>query len=733
MSIQDKIREVLDHLNPGAFYRSGDKKGYGYWLEVGAHLKYNGLTCEDWETWSLKDPEHYSKDCDYKWKTFDHYTAPLEHLFQLCEIYAHHKVILSQDELHELKGIQEHQKEIEKPFIQLSEPGEEWDPAADMQKFLMLLYNPNDFIAYCVSSKWDQERQKYNPQGRDPRDYSSLRTVREIIEELENGEPIEEVFGQYSVNAGAWIVLNPITGKPDEKGKYATKDCIADYRYCLIESDETPVDQAVEIYQKMKLPVAAITYSGSRSAHAVIRINAGSKEEFSKRVNRLFEECDRYGLIVDRNNNDIARLSRAPGFFRNGHKQYLMAGSFGPSSYEEWEETLYKPMLPEPISANMIHDPPPRPLPIIQDTLNPGEVMLLSGPPKAGKSFLTMQLALAVATGREFITLKCKKGKVLYVDGELSCNALIYRVRGIMEKMGMQRYPDNLKIVPVSDMMLTLDNVISDIEHADNKPDLIILDPYYVFSEVNENDNSELRGELKNLSRLKKMNVAVIVVHHQTKGSQAGKSNIDRAAGGSTFARFADTVSSLNLLERKQGDDFIPERFESDNRNFPPRNHSSQIDLMFDGIHFPDRNGSLSDRGLYEPGKAFKEKARESQIGRTNTVYLEIKSSGLLSKDGTFTISDYLKVYRNIYGENRDRKTIKDDLIQAGFQHDEPESGNCRHFWKDEDFRPENGSVETDVNAVGETTKRPHSVPRKATRSKKTDERSKLTTSDCNG
>lgn len=375
-----------------------------------------------------------------------------------------------------------------------------------------------------------------------------------------------------------------------------------------------------------------------------------------------------------------------------------MCRSFGTATYEEWESTLYVRKLPDPIPVNLFHDPPPRPIPIVEDTLNPGEIMLISGPPKAGKSFLSMQMALAVAEGKSFIGLKCRKGSVLYIDGELQAVEVIDRIRGIMEKMGIQRYPDNLSVIPVKNTDVTLEDVISDIEHGSVKWSLIILDPYYILSNIDENSNSELRGELRNLSRLTKLGSAVAIIHHQTKGFQGGKSNIDRAAGGSTFARFADTVASLNLLERRQGDYGVPERFEADHRSFPPKNRGSSIDLMFDGIHFPDKKGLLEDRSLLDPAKASREKNQDIQIGRTNHVYFCMKENGIL-QDGKFTLKQFGECYLKEYGK-RDRTTLADDLEKAGFSHDQPGQGKQKHYWRDEDTdqpEAENDPQDTDT------------------------------------
>ena len=46
---------------------------------------------------------------------------------------------------------------------------------------------------------------------------------------------------------------------------------------------------------------------------------------------------------------------------------------------------------------------------LIQGVLRVGHKMLISGPSKAGKSFLLMELCIAIATGGEWLGFQCKK------------------------------------------------------------------------------------------------------------------------------------------------------------------------------------------------------------------------------------------------------------------------------------------------------------------------------------
>ena len=78
--------------------------------------------------------------------------------------------------------------------------------------------------------------------------------------------------------------------------------------------------------------------------------------------------------------------------------------------------------VPEYVSWDDVPDLNPE---LIHDVLRQGDKMLVSGPSKAGKSFAMLELAAAIAEGRDWMGLQCTKGRVLYVNLELhdsSCN-----------------------------------------------------------------------------------------------------------------------------------------------------------------------------------------------------------------------------------------------------------------------------------------------------------------------
>jgi hypothetical protein len=72
-----------------------------------------------------------------------------------------------------------------------------------------------------------------------------------------------------------------------------------------------------------------------------------------------------------------------------------------------------------------------------------------------------------------------------------------------------------------------------------------------VLGERDENSNGDITDLMNILDRLiKDSGVAVIFAHHFSKGNQAGKESIDRAAGAGAFSRHADTLLSLTKHQK---------------------------------------------------------------------------------------------------------------------------------------------------------------------------------------
>lgn len=320
--------------------------------------------------------------------------------------------------------------------------------------------------------------------------------------------------------------------------------------------------------------------------------------------------------------------------------------------------------LPDELTMEFLLNPPPKKRPIITNYLREGEAMLLSGNPKAGKSFLIVQLALAVATGGKWIGMMCQKKSVLYIDAELSPEMTAERVKDIREKMGINYFPEDLHVINTKKADITLKDIADDFSHGLRTDELVIIDPLYMFLNSDENDNSQMKKEMEQIKRISATGTAVVVVHHMSKGIQSGKMSIDRASGAGVLGRFFDSILTLNLLNKEPTDKDRPERVEADTRSFQ---QPAPVNLWFDGFHVVDTSGDLAGRDLNDPKRASQEQKTANDTGRLNHCYLWMKDNCKLREDGSFTREDMTEAYEICWNKTMKRSTLEAQLDRAGY------------------------------------------------------------------
>lgn len=109
------------------------------------------------------------------------------------------------------------------------------------------------------------------------------------------------------------------------KRSYRADNCVAGFRFAVVEFDAMPRIQQIRFWAGAPLPVVALIDSGGKSVHGLIRIDATNADEWAQRVeSRLFSLLAAVG--ADGACKNEARLSRMPGHFRagKGHWQRLL-------------------------------------------------------------------------------------------------------------------------------------------------------------------------------------------------------------------------------------------------------------------------------------------------------------------------------------------------------------------------------------------------------------------------
>lgn len=417
-----------------------------------------------------------------------------------------------------------------------------WNPCKELTDYLNILFEPSDIIGYCI-----------NPFQKDGRWIPSkgvyTRTVSEILTLLKKGK-FENAIGTPNAESGGYIRINPFDGKG------VSDKNVTDFRYALVESDGMDIDKQVAIYRQLELPCACIVHSGGKSAHAIVRVNAADIDEYHKRVDFLFEVCAKNGLPIDRQNRNPSRYSRMPGLVRGEGKQFIIDSVCGKASWEEWEEWIQdvNDNLPDFEPVGDFDNLPPLAPEQIEGILRVGHKMCIAGPSKAGKSYLLIELAIAVVNGGYWLGHKCRPGRVLYCNFELDKRSCEHRIKDVCVAMQTTPpYRDALMCWHLRGRTMPLDRLATRLVKRCQRCggfSLIILDPVYKVLTGDENSAAEMSEFCRHLDRIANdCNATLVFCHHHSKGVQGGKRSMDRASGSGVFARDPDALIDLLPLE----------------------------------------------------------------------------------------------------------------------------------------------------------------------------------------
>jgi RecA-family ATPase len=431
---------------------------------------------------------------------------------------------------------------------QLPDPIEE-----GLKQLIQTCFRPGENIAI---GDHNENQGRHTPSGGCTFDYD------ELLQQLDERGHINRIFGD---EEGLYIRVNPL------RPSGGRDDDVTAWRHVLVEFDRDqnnspiPKEKQYAAILDSGLPVSAIIDSGNKSVHAWVRVDAENKDQFKERVEKVWAHFE--GMHLDSANRNASRYSRCPDAvrtLRDGDykvidtvRQQLLQVGVGAKSWEEWKvenEDGGLPPIPNGLAFMLTKFPSQKVL--LEGMLSMGERMCIGAPPKANKTYILLDLALAVASGREWIGVKCNQGKVLYVDFEFKPRKLQERLDILSshlfsaeEAEAIFQYnfdPWTLK-GHATDISTMVDQAI---RRARNRNyDLIVIDPIYkCLGHRKENDSSDMNDFFNHVERLQQAtDAAVIYAHHFRKlGGDWRRTNpTELLAGSGVVSRDADAILVL--------------------------------------------------------------------------------------------------------------------------------------------------------------------------------------------
>ena len=206
---------------------------------------------------------------------------------------------------------------------------------------------------------------------------------------------------------------------------------------------------------------------------------------------------------------------------------------------------------------------PPEQRWLIDDLWSDQAVGIVGGEPKCGKSFLALDMVVAVAAGvpclRRFRAARC--GPVLLFAAEDALHLVRTRLEGICAAAALTLTDLPIHVITAPSLRLDL---ADDRQHlqatvAAVRPILLVLDPFVRLHRIDENASSEVAPLLAYLRELqRRFALAVVLVHHARKGAGAmrggqalrGSSELHAWGDSNLYLRRADDRLLLSIEHR---------------------------------------------------------------------------------------------------------------------------------------------------------------------------------------
>jgi AAA domain len=191
---------------------------------------------------------------------------------------------------------------------------------------------------------------------------------------------------------------------------------------------------------------------------------------------------------------------------------------------------------------------------LVEDLWSDQAVGIVGGEPKCCKSFLALDLAVAVASGAPCVRRFAvpRTGRVLLFAAEDALHVVRQRLAGIARAAGRALADLDIQVITAPTVRLDVERDRDALTEtvAKLQPRLLVLDPFVRLHRVDENLSGEVAPLLAYLRELqRRYHLAVVLVHHARKGGAKMRAG-QALRGSSEFHAWGDS----NLYLRRHGD-----------------------------------------------------------------------------------------------------------------------------------------------------------------------------------
>lgn len=188
---------------------------------------------------------------------------------------------------------------------------------------------------------------------------------------------------------------------------------------------------------------------------------------------------------------------------------------------------------------------------LIPGMLVEGQPCLCFGPSKCLKTSVSMNMALCLATGSEFLGSECKLSKVLFMSGESGMATLQDLVNRILDTFEVKPEADYFHLSP---NLPRFDQPLDELESLliELKTEVLFIDPAYLCMDGTEAGNMFKMGQqLKNMADLcTRLKITLVLAHHSTKS--AGKECKPLELSDMAWSGFGEFARQWLMLSRRK-------------------------------------------------------------------------------------------------------------------------------------------------------------------------------------
>ena len=309
--------------------------------------------------------------------------------------------------------------------------------------------------------------------------------------------------------------------------------------------------------------------------------------------------------------------------------------------------------------VDILANPPEPPEVLIKGVLNKGEMMLIGGEAKLGKTWIAIQAGLCVATGTPWLGYSTQQAPVLFINLELTKRAFYERLEWMARSLGIDLQRGEFSVWNLRGFNAEMSGLVEKI--LATPPDavgLIVPDPVYkTLGRREENKAEDVADLLLNLDRLtKELEASVLLTHHFAKGAASSKDNIDQFSGSGVWVRHPDVLANMKRL--KEADTIVLSMTVRNSKSPPDMGLRLDFPVMV-----PDQTLDITKiKGMHEAKPKSELASRNFILDLFLTEFDESNPRSSVLSNGQ--VENALKKANHSKG---DWRGVRDDLISEKF------------------------------------------------------------------